>query len=361
MKLEIAIVGIGNCASSLLQGISLYTHQPTDQQIGLMHSKIAEISCADIEIVAAFDIDKRKVGKSISEAILAKPNCVPQYSEHEICGGDTVVSMGSVLDGCAAHMEEYPEEHAFRVLDLPPSNVVETLRKSGAKVLVSYLPVGSERATRHYAQACLDAGVAFVNCAPCFIASDEEWAQKFREANIPIVGDDIKSQVGATIVHRMLSRLFGDRGVRLKRTYQLNTGGNTDFLNMLDKDRLKSKKISKTQAVTSQLKNGIKSESIHIGPSDYVPWQGDNKVCFLRMEGEGFAGQPIELEMRLSVQDSPNSAGIVVDAIRCAALAQTKGIGGPIDAACSWFMKSPPQQLPDYVAHERLEAFISQE
>ncbi|MGL1957103.1 MAG: inositol-3-phosphate synthase [Colwellia sp.] len=326
-----------------------------------MHSVIGDITCGDIEVVAAFDIDKRKVGLKIGEAIFSLPNCVKRFSENEFAGADTLVSMSPILDGCAAHMSEYSAEKAFRPADIESANIVDILRKSKAKVLVSYLPVGSQLATEFYADCCLEAGVAMVNCAPCFIASNPVWAKKFKDKNIPIIGDDIKSQVGATIVHRLLTRLFEDRGVSLKRTYQLNTGGNTDFLNMLSRERLASKKISKTRAVTSQLSQEISEDNVHIGPSDYVPWQGDNKICFIRMEGEGFCQEPIEIELRLSVQDSPNSAGVVVDAIRCAGLALKIGRGGVIEEASSWFMKSPPTQLSDSIAHKQLEKFISQD
>jgi myo-inositol-1-phosphate synthase len=269
-----------------------------------------------------------------------------------------VVSMAPVLDGVAAHMAEYPDDDAFRAADETPVDVAAELKRSGADVLVCYLPVGSEQAVRHYAEACLDAGVAMVNCVPVFIASDSEWADRFREAGVPIIGDDIKSQVGATIVHRMLTRLFCDRGYAVDRTYQLNTGGNTDFLNMLALERLKSKKTSKTESVQSQLDERLKSDDIHIGPSDYVPWQNDNKIAFIRLEGVGFGGAPIELEMRLSVQDSPNSAGVVIDAIRCAKLGLERGFGGPLEAPSAYYMKSPPRQVRDSVAREWCDAFM---
>jgi myo-inositol-1-phosphate synthase len=255
-------------------------------------------------------------------------------------------------------MADYPEDRAFRAADVPPVDVTRVLRESGAEVLVCYMPVGAEEAVKHYANACLDAGVAMVNCVPVFIASDPEWSERFRKAGVPIIGDDIKSQVGATIVHRTLTRLFGDRGVQLDRTYQLNTGGNTDFLNMLARERLRSKKISKTESVQSQLDARLDSSNIHIGPSDYVPWQNDNKVCFIRMEGQGFGGAPIELELRLSVQDSPNSAGVVIDAIRCAKLGLERGQGGPIESASAYYMKSPAVQMRDSVAHQACNDFI---
>jgi myo-inositol-1-phosphate synthase len=322
-----------------------------------MHTRIGDWGPNDIEIVAAFDIDRRKVGKRVEEAIFAKPNCTKVF-QSALPVSNVVVRMGPVLDGVAPHMADYPDDEAFRPSDEEPVDVVQVLKDAKAEVLVCYMPVGSEEAGRHYARACLEAGVAMVNCVPVFIASDPEWAEKFRHAGLPIVGDDIKSQVGATIVHRTLTRLFGDRGVPLDRTYQLNTGGNTDFLNMKALDRLKSKKVSKTESVQSQLDERLDSRNIHIGPSDYVPWQDDNKVAFIRMEGRGFGGVPIELELRLSVQDSPNSAGVVIDAVRCAKLALERGIGGPLEAVCAYYMKTPPKQMRDSVAHELSNAFI---
>ncbi len=322
-----------------------------------MHPRIGRWGCGDIGIVAAFDIDRRKVGRPLEEAIFAKPNCTRIFQK-VIPISNVVVQMGPILDGLAGHMLDYPEDEAFRPAEDEPVDVVRTLRESRAEVLICYLPVGSERAVRHYARACLDAGVAMVNCVPAFIASDPEWARQFRRAGLPIVGDDIKSQVGATLVHRALARLFGDRGVSLDRTYQLNTGGNTDFLNMLSLERLKSKKISKTESVQSQLDLRLDARDIHIGPSDYVPWQDDNKVCFIRMEGRGFGDAPIELELRLSVQDSPNSAGVVIDAVRCAKLGLERGLAGPLESVSAYFMKSPPVQMRDSQAYERVERFI---
>jgi myo-inositol-1-phosphate synthase len=271
---------------------------------------------------------------------------------------DVVVQMAPVLDGVAPHMADYPGDEAFRPAGEEPADVVQVLKDAEAEILVCYMPVGSEDAVWHYARACLEAGVAMVNCVPVFISSDPEWAEKFRDAGLPIVGDDIKSQVGATIVHRTLTRLFGDRGIELDRTYQLNTGGNTDFLNMKALDRLKSKKVSKTESVQSQLDERLESSNIHIGPSDYVPWQDDNKVAFIRMEGRGFGDAPLELELRMSVQDSPNSAGVVIDAIRCAKLGLERGIGGPLEAASAYYMKSPPKQMRDSVAYDLTDAFI---
>ncbi len=359
-KIRVAIAGVGNCASSLVQGIEFYKAREDDELAGLMHPKIGEWGCSDIEIVAAFDVDRRKVGRPVEEAIFAKPNCTRIF-QRALPVTHVMVRMGPILDGVAQHMVDYPEDDAFRPADEPPVDVAEVLAESGAEVLVCFLPVGSERATRHYAQACLETGVAMVNCIPVFIASEPEWAERFRRAGLPIVGDDIKSQVGATIVHRALARLFSDRGVNLDRTYQLNTGGNTDFLNMLALERLKSKRVSKTESVQSQLDTPLDGRNIHIGPSDYVSWQGDNKVCFIRMEGRGFGDAPIELELRLSVQDSPNSAGVVIDAIRCAKLGLVRGAAGPLDAVCAYYMKHPPVQMRDSVARDLCDAFIQGE
>jgi myo-inositol-1-phosphate synthase len=356
----VAIAGVGNCASSLVQGISYYRDHGGSDAAGLMHAQVGPFRPGDIDVVAAFDVDRRKVGRPLEEAIFAKPNCA-MVIEKNLPSSGVMVQMGPVLDGVAPHMEDYSDDEAIRPADLPPVDVAETLRRTRAEVLVCYMPVGSEQAARHYASAAIAAGCAMVNCVPVFIASDPIWAAKFRDAGLPIVGDDIKSQLGATIVHRMLTRLFGDRGVELERTYQLNTGGNTDFLNMLAFDRLKSKKISKTESVQSQLDERLESKNIHIGPSDYVRWQGDNKICFIRMEGRGFGGAPIELELRLSVQDSPNSAGVVIDAVRCARLAQMRGIAGPLEAVSAFYMKSPPRQMRDSEAREACAAFIAGE
>ena len=356
-NIKVAIAGVGNCASSLVQGVEYYRSRQGSEIEGVMRHSIGGYGCDSIEFVAAFDIDRRKIGHPLEEAIFAKPNCTRIF-QSALPVSNVVVQAGPVLDGIAPHMADYPDDAAFRSADLEPTDITAALRASGAEVLVCYLPVGSEQAVKHYAQACLDAQVAMVNCVPVFLASDRDWAQKFKDAGIPIVGDDIKSQVGATIVHRALARLFGDRGVSLDRTYQLNTGGNTDFLNMLERSRLKSKKTSKTESVQSQLDERLAARDIHIGPSDYVPWQLDNKVCFIRMEGRGFGDAPIELELRLSVQDSPNSAGVVIDAIRCAKLARERGIAGPLEAPSAYYMKSPPRQLRDSVAREACNAFI---
>jgi myo-inositol-1-phosphate synthase len=355
--IKVAIAGVGNCASALVQGVEYYRNRRGAALEGVMRHSIGGYSCSDVEFVAAFDIDRRKVGRPLEEAIFAKPNCTRIF-QSSLPVSNVIVQAGPELDGVAAHMADYPDDVAFRSADLEPTDVAAALRALGAEILVCYLPVGSEQAVKHYAQACLDARVAMINCVPVFLASDRGWAQKFLDAGIPIVGDDVKSQVGATIVHRALARLFADRGVGLDRTYQLNTGGNTDFLNMLERGRLKSKKISKTESVQSQLDERLNARDIHVGPSDYVPWQQDNKVCFIRMEGRGFGNAPIELEMRLSVEDSPNSAGVVIDAIRCVKLALERGQGGPLEGPSAYYMKSPPQQFRDSVAREACNAFI---
>jgi len=355
-KIPVGIVGVGNCASSLLQGIEFYRgadHEP----IGLMHHVLGGYAPGDIEVVCAFDIDRRKVGATLDVAALAPPNN-PRPLCPSLPHSTVVVDMGPPLDGVAEHLLAYPEERRFVLADQRPVDVADVLRRSGAQVLVSYLPVGSQRATEHYVQACLEAGVAFVNCIPVFVASDAHWAAEFERRRIPIVGDDVKSQLGATIVHRALAQLFADRGVALDRTYQLNVGGNTDFLNMLSHERTTSKRTSKTEAVQSVLPQPLPTEDIHIGPSDYVQWQGDNKVCFLRMEGRGFGDAPLELELRLSVQDSPNSAGCVIDAIRCCRVARDRGVGGPLVSVSSYLMKHPPRQLPDGQARDDVERFL---
>ncbi|MBX6350418.1 MAG: inositol-3-phosphate synthase [Clostridia bacterium] len=356
-EVRVALAGCGNCASSLVQGLYYYRDETRLRRSpGLMHAELGGYRPADVRVVAAFDVDRRKVGRRLDEALLAPPNCTPVFQElPEI---PVVVQMGPVLDGVAAHMRDYPEDRTFVLADCDPVDVAEVLRDTGADVLVNYLPVGSEAATRAYAEAALRAGVAFVNAIPVFIASSREWGERFRRAGLPVIGDDIKSQVGATIVHRVLARLFEERGVRLTRTYQLNFGGNTDFLNMLNRDRLASKKKSKTESVQSQLGAPLPPDRIHVGPSDYVPWLMDNKVCMIRMEGQGFGDQPIELELRLSVLDSPNSAGVMIDAVRAAKLALDRGLSGPLEGPSAYLMKSPPVQYPDYVARRLMEEFV---
>ncbi len=359
-KIKIALIGVGNCASSLVQGIEYYREKSPEDAIGLMHWEIGGWRPQDIEVAAAFDVDVRKVGKDVAEAIFQPPNCTTVF-----CGDlpktGVQVRMGRILDGIAEHMQEHPEARTFLPSDEQEGTreeVVLALRQSGAEVLLNYLPVGSERAARFYAECALDAGVAMVNCMPVFIASDPEFAARFKQRGIPIIGDDIKAQLGATITHRMLTDLFHKRGVKLERTYQLNTGGNTDFLNMLNRSRLASKKVSKTEAVQSVAAERIADEDIHVGPSDYVAWQNDNKVCFLRMEGKLFGDIPMNLELRLSVEDSPNSAGVAIDAIRCAKLARQRGQGGAVQAASAYFMKHPPVQFTDPEAYKMLEEFI---
>jgi myo-inositol-1-phosphate synthase len=359
-RIKIAIAGVGNCASSLLQGIEHYRRLPRDahEAWGLLHLELGGWRPEHVEVVAAFDVDGRKVGRPLHEAAFAPPNCTRVIAD-EIAKSEVVVQMGPVLDGIAQHMSEYPESRSFRVADEEPVDVAETLRRSGAEILLCYLPVGSRLAVHAYAEACLASGVSLVNCMPVFVVSDPAWGERFRAAGIPCAGDDVKSQVGATIFHRMVVRLFAERGVRVERTYQLNTGGNTDFLNMLSRERLASKKISKTEAVTSQLPYDLGADNVHVGPSDYVPWQLDNKVCFLRVEGKGFGGAPIELEARLSVQDSPNSAGIVIDVIRAVKLARQRGLAGPLLSVSAFSMKHPPVQMRDAVATRRIEEFIA--
>ncbi|MDH7975748.1 inositol-3-phosphate synthase [Sphingomonas sp. AR_OL41] len=359
-SINIAIIGIGNCASSLVQGLAHYREGSNDH-IGLMHWEMGGYKPSDIRIVAAWDIDARKVGTDVAEAIFAKPNCTAIFCA-DVPASGVEVAMGNILDGVAEHMQDYAEDRTFVVADLPqPSKeeVVAALRESGADVLMNYLPVGSQKATEFYAECAIEAGVAFVNNIPVFIASDETWAKKFTDAGVPIVGDDIKAQLGATIVHRVLTDLFAKRGVKLDRTYQLNTGGNTDFLNMSNRKRLASKKVSKTEAVQSVAAERMEDENIHIGPSDYVAWQNDNKVCFLRMEGQMFGGVPMNLELRLSVEDSPNSAGVAIDMIRCAKIARDRGLGGPIHPASAYFCKHPPIQMTDDLAQQAVEQFIA--
>jgi len=360
-KIKIAIVGAGNCASSLIQGIYYYRDKNSEDATGLMHWDIGGYKPYDIEVTAAFDIDKRKVGKDIAEAIFALPNCTTVFCK-DIPMTGTTVHMGRINDGFSDHMRNYKDKYTFVLADEPEpdmDDIVGVLKESGTEILLNYMPVGSEKAVRFYAECALEAGIAFVNNMPVFIASDPVWAKRFHEKNLPIIGDDIKAQLGATITHRMLTDLFKKRGVKLERTYQLNTGGNTDFLNMLDNNRLVSKKESKTEAVQSVSGMRLDEESIHIGPSDWVAWQKDNKVCFLRMEGKLFGDVPMNLELRLSVEDSPNSAGIVVDAVRCCKLALNRGEGGVLYPPAAFFMKHPPKQFTDDEAYQMTELFIS--
>ncbi|MFQ5428565.1 MAG: inositol-3-phosphate synthase [Thermodesulfobacteriota bacterium] len=360
-RIKIAIVGVGNCASSLIQGIHYYRGKTPEEAVGLMHWDIGGYTPGDIEPVCAFDIDSRKVGMDLSRAIFEAPNCTATF-QTEVPASPVTVSMGRVLDGNPIHMEGYKEAQRFVAsgeAEPTEDEVVSALRDSGAEILLNYLPVGSEKATRFYAECALKAGLAFVNNMPVFIASDPLWARRFKEKNLPIIGDDIKAQLGATITHRTLTSLFKNRGVKLERTYQLNTGGNTDFLNMLHRPRLKSKKISKTEAVQSVAGERLDEENIHVGPSDYVPWQKDNKVCFIRMEGRLFGDVPMNLELRLSVEDSPNSAGVAIDALRCCKLALERGEGGVLHSPAAFLMKHPPVQFSDDEACTMMEAFIN--
>jgi myo-inositol-1-phosphate synthase len=362
-KIRIAVVGVGNCASALIQGIGYYrkldsAHSDDFEEFGgLIHRLIGPYGPGDIEVVAAFDIDRRKVGKEVAKAIFEPPNCTPEFFQ-EVNGHRGKVHMSPLFDGYPRHMQKYPDEDVFLPSSEKPEDVRKILDDTGTEILVNFLPVGSQKATEFYAQVCLDLRIGMANCIPVFIASNDRWSELFREKEIPIIGDDVKSQLGATIVHRSLAKLFADRGITTERTYQLNTGGNTDFLNMLNSDRLASKKISKTESVRSVMKDYLDDENIHVGPSDYVPWQKDNKVCFIRLEGKGFGGAPINLELRLSVIDSPNSAGVVIDVIRCLKLAQDAKIGGPLIEPSSYFMKHPFEQYPDEDARVGLEDFI---
>jgi myo-inositol-1-phosphate synthase len=354
MTIRIAIAGVGNCANALIQGVTFYADADDDSVVpGLMHTRFGPHSIRDMQFVAAFDVDDAKVGSDLSEAMWASENDTYRFAEVGATG--VSVQRGPTLDGLGSYYREMVEES-----DAPEVDVAQALRDSGADVLVCYLPVGSDDAAKFYAQAAIDAGVAFVNALPVFIASDPEWAAKFTAAGIPIVGDDIKSQLGATITHRVLARLFEERGLMLDRTYQLNVGGNMDFKNMLERSRLQSKKVSKTQAVTSNIAAHLPAGDVHIGPSDHVPWLTDRKFAYVRLEGHGFGNAPTSLEYKLEVWDSPNSAGVVIDAIRAAKIALDAGLGGPLEAASAYFMKSPSVQYPDPVAREKLEAFIAE-
>jgi myo-inositol-1-phosphate synthase len=350
-KIKVAIAGVGNCACSLLQGVEYYKDaNPTDSVPGLMHVALGGYHVGDVQIVAAFDVDAEKVGTELSKAIFAGQNNTIRFSDVPVT--DVKVERGPTLDGLGKYYRETIDESPA-----PPVDVRQRLIDSGAEVLVAYLPVGSEQAQKYYANAALEAGVAFVNAIPVFIASDPAWAKRFTDAGVPIIGDDIKSQVGATIVHRILARLFEDRGMVLDRTYQLNVGGNMDFKNMLERDRLESKKISKTQSVTSQIDHGIAANDVHIGPSDHIAWLQDRKWAYIRLEGRNFGDVPLNLELKLEVWDSPNSAGVIIDAIRCARLALDRKIGGPLLGPAAYFMKSPPVQYRDEEARMMVEAF----
>jgi len=353
-KIRVAIAGVGNCASSLIQGVEYYRNAEAGETVpGLMHVVLGGYHVGDLEFVAAFDVDATKVGADLGKAIFAGQNNTIRFASVGDLG--VTVQRGPTLDGFGKYYRETVEESPAE-----PVDVVAALKDSGADVLVSYLPVGSEQAQRFYADACLQAGIGFVNAIPVFIASDPVWAQKFRDAGLPIVGDDIKSQVGSTIVHRILTRLFEDRGLALDHTYQLNVGGNMDFKNMLERDRLESKKVSKTQAVTSQIEHAeLDADDVHIGPSDHVPWLHDRKWAYIRMEGRNFGDVPLNLELKLEVWDSPNSAGVIIDAVRCAKLALDRGIGGPLLGPSAYFMKSPPVQYHDDVAHDMVESFAA--
>lgn len=355
--INLAIIGVGNCASALLQGIEMYRNFPGNIT-GLMNHEIGGYKPDDIKVVAAFDVDKRKVGKPLNEAVFAPPNCTTVFYEH-LPEYPVTVQMGPVLDSFSPHMSEYSADKTFVISDEIPCDVTKALRESGAEIAINYLPVGSEKAVRFYAEACLEAGVGFINAMPVFIASDNSFAERYLARNVPLIGDDVKSQVGATIIHRALTRLFETRGVILDRTYQLNFGGNTDFLNMLNHNRLTSKKQSKTRAVQAEMDKPLADELIHIGPSDYIPWLGDNKICHIRMEGRGFGNIPLQLEVKLSVEDSPNSGGVTIDAIRCMKLALDRHTGGILPSISAYTMKSPPIQYTDTEARAMVEEFIS--
>ena len=351
-KIRVGLVGVGNCASSFVQGLSFYRDAHANEPVpGLMNVEVGGYHVGDIEIASAFDVSAAKVGRDVAKAIYAKPNNTHRFAKIPPTG--VIVQRGRTLDGLGRYLRESIEES-----DAPEADVGDVLERTRTNVLVSYLPVGSQRATEWYAERALQAGCAFVNCIPVFIASNPEWRLRFKQRGLPLIGDDIKSQVGATIVHRVLANLFRERGVRLDRTYQLNFGGNSDFQNMLERERLESKKISKTRAVTSQLDIPLAPEDIHVGPSDFVPWLTDRKWAYIRMEGTTFGGVPLNLELKLEVWDSPNSAGVVIDAVRCAQLALDRGIGGALAGPSSYFMKSPPRQFTDHEARQRTIDFI---
>ena len=353
-KVRVAIIGVGNCASSLVQGVEYYKNASTEEFVpGLMHVDLGGYHVSDIEFSAAFDVDAAKVGKDLSEAIFSGPNNTYKFADVPHMG--VPVHRGMTHDGVGKYLSE-----VITLAPGPTDDIVGILQETNTDVVINFLPVGSEMATKWYVEQILDAGCAFVNCIPVFIAREEYWQKRFRDRGLPIIGDDIKSQVGATITHRALTRLFADRGVRIDRTYQLNFGGNTDFLNMLERERLESKKISKTNAVTSQIDYGVKPENVHVGPSDHVPWLEDRKWCHIRLEGTTFGDVPLNIDMKLEVWDSPNSAGVVIDAVRCAKLALDNNIGGSLLAPSAYFMKSPPVQYHDDVARDKVEKFIEQ-
>ncbi len=359
--IKIGIIGVGNCASALLQGITYYRGNTYSDAIGILNWSINGYAPYDIKVVSAFDIDQRKVGKDIHDAIFERPNCTKKFVPNMPKSG-VKVEMGKILDGFSEHMKDYEPDYTFLICDQKEptmSDVVKTLKQSGTEILLNYLPVGSEEASRFYAECAIEAGVAFINNIPVFIASDPSWAERFKSRVIPLIGDDIKSQLGATIVHRTLTNLFEKRGVKLEKTYQINTGGNTDFLNMLNRNRLDKKKESKTAAVQAVLNRKLESRNIHIGPSDYVAWLNDNKVCFIRMEGRIFGDIPVNVELRLSVEDSPNSAGAAIDCIRFCKLAMERKLGGVLEAPSAYYCKHPPVQYADDEAFLLLKDFIS--
>jgi len=352
-KIRIGVVGVGNCASSLIQGLSYYSKADVNTpQPGVMNVSLGGYHIRDIEVTAAFDVHAGKVGTDIGQAIYVEPNNTHVFQDVEKSGVE--VSAGPVHDGIGHWLKD-----VIPVTETKPVDVADVLKQTGTEILINYLPVGSEIASRYYVEEALKAGCAVINCVPVFIASDKQWSERFESAGLPIVGDDIKSQVGATIIHRTLAHLLGQRGVRLDRTYQMNYGGNTDFLNMLEHERLKSKKLSKTRAVNSQIDFPLEDKNIHIGPSDHVPWLEDRKWAQIRLEGTGFGGVPLNMELKLEVWDSPNSAGVVIDAIRCARLALDRGISGALIGPSSYYMKSPPQQFNDHEAHQRTTDFIN--
>ena len=360
-KIRIAIVGVGNCASSLIQGIRYYESEGANTAIGLMHPKIGPYTASDVEVAAAFDVDARKVGKDLSEAIFSQPNCCMNIVSDCPPTG-VIVQMGAPLDGISSHMRDYSGAETFVLSgekELERKEIVSILKESKSEIMLNYLPVGSELATAFYVECALEARLGVINNIPVFVASNEKWVNRFKDAGLPLIGDDIKSQLGATIVHRVLAHLLSNRGVKIDNTYQLNVGGNTDFLNMLNRDRLKSKKISKTEAVQAVITNRLPDAQIHVGPSDYVPWLKDNKICFVRIDGRIFGNVPINLELRLSVEDSPNSAGVVIDAIRCCKIAMERGVSGVLEGPSAYFMKKPRTQFSDDQAFDLTEAFIS--